>query len=37
MAAKILALEEAPKGVRVNVVAPGTVVTDMFKEFSGTE
>jgi len=37
MAAKVLALDEASNGVRVNVVAPGTVVTDMFRNFSGAD
>ncbi len=29
MAAKIMAISEAPKGVRVNVVSPGPILTDL--------
>ncbi len=28
--AKAMALEEAPNGVRVNVISPGAIITDMF-------
>jgi len=34
MTVKCMALEEAPKGVRINGVMPGGVLTDMLKQFT---
>jgi len=33
MMAKVMALEEAPNGVRINTVSPGVVMTDLVKDF----
>ncbi len=34
MTAKVMAMEEAAQGVRVNVVSPGPVATDMFWDYA---
>jgi len=34
MAVKVLGLEEAPNGVRINGIMPGGVITDMLKQYS---
>ncbi len=37
MMAKMFALEESAKGVRVNIVSPGPVATEMLWNLPGTE